>query len=115
MKATFKEICEQFSEGNFPFCYEYFSPDIEWKIAGGESTKTREHVIAYCDKMMKEMTASTLKNTNIVAQNEDVAIEGICYYTNSDNRARKLMYCDVFHFKNDRIASITSYCIESKV
>ena len=115
MKATNKEISQQFSEGNFPFCYEYFAADIEWEVIGNEITKSKKNVILQCDKMMKEITPSALKNTNIIAGNENVVIEGICNYTDADNKPAELAYCDVFRFENDKIASITSYCIEKKI
>lgn len=115
MKTTNKEISQQFSEGNFPFCYEYFADNIEWKLAGNETTKSKENVILSCDKMMKEMIPSALKNTNIIEEKENIAIEGICNYTNADNKAAEMAYCDIFRFDNDKIVSITSYCVEKKI
>lgn len=115
MKATNNEISQHFSEGDFPFCYEYFSNDIEWKLVGGQATKGRENVISYCDKMMVEMAGSVLKNTNVISGDTNVAIEGICSYTSADNQPAEVLYCDVFHFDNGKISSITSYCIEKKL
>lgn len=112
MKATNKQISLQFSEGNFPFCYEHFDIDIEWNLVGNNVTTGKDNIISHCEKMMVEMANSTLKNTNIVGENDNFAIEGICHYIGADNRPAEVAYCDVFQFNNEKIARITSYCIE---
>ena len=114
MNATNKEICQQFSEGNFPFCYNYFADNVEWDLVGSNTAKGKNNVIEYCDKMMTEMAATTLQNTNIIGESEHIAIEGICSYTDADSNPAEVAYCDVFRFANNKIVSITSYCIEKK-
>jgi ketosteroid isomerase-like protein len=114
MKATNKEISDHFSKGNFPFCYNYFADNMEWNLVGNEITRGKNSIIEHCNKMTIEMSTATLRNTNIIGENENIAIEGICSYTDSDNNPAELAYCDVFRFANDKIVSITSYCIEKK-
>ena len=111
MKPTIKEISEQFSKGNFPFCYDHFADDIEWKIIGAKTSKGKEDTVAYCEKMMIEMATSTLNNTNIIAEHNHIVIEGYCNFTDADNNPGEVAYCDVFHFENQKIMKITSYCI----
>ncbi len=115
MRVTNKETSQQFSEGNFPFCYEYFANDIEWKVVGNEITKGKENVISHCNKMMIEMATSMFKNTNIIAEKDNIVIEGICNYTYTGHNSGEVAYCDIFSFENDKIISITSYCIEKKI
>ncbi|MDQ6813042.1 MAG: hypothetical protein M3040_04835 [Bacteroidota bacterium] len=50
MAPTNKEISEQFSAGNFSFCYPYFADEVEWKIVGNKSVKDRENVILNANK-----------------------------------------------------------------
>jgi limonene-1,2-epoxide hydrolase len=115
METSTKEISQQFSSGNFPFCYAYFSDDITWTIVGNNAVIGKKQVISFCNKMMEEMASSTLNNTNIIAAENNIAIEGYCNYTDADNKACKVTYCDVYKFLNDKIISITSYCIDKKL
>ncbi len=115
MKISKQGISEQFSKGNFPFCYEYFSDAVQWNIIGSDIMNDKQVVIAYCDKMMIEMNSSTLNNTNIIAVKDNVVIEGYCNYTDADNKSCKVSYCDIYHFNNDQLANITSYCIDKKL
>lgn len=111
MESTNQEIGEEFSKGNFSFCYNRFSNDIEWKIIGNKVLQGKENVIAYCEKMTLEMDSSALINTNIIAENNQIAIEGICKFTGPNDTPGEVAYCDVFRFKNGKISNITSYCI----
>jgi limonene-1,2-epoxide hydrolase len=115
MEASTKEISQQFSSGNFPFCYAYFADDIIWTIVGNKAVIGKEQVVAFCDKMMEEIASSTLNNTNIIAAENNIAIEGYCDYTDADNKACQIIYCDVYKFADDKISSITSYCIDKRL
>ena len=115
MQPTYKEIAEQFSKGNFSFCYSHFGDEVEWKIIGSDSVKGKNEVIAQCEKMTTEIGSSTLNNLNTISENELIAIEGNCHYIGPDEKAGEVRYCDVYRFENSKIASITSYCIDTKV
>ncbi len=82
---------------------------------GDKMVTDKQQVIAFCDKMMVEMASSVLNNTNIIGESDKIAIEGFCDYTDGDNQPYKVSYCDVYRFENNKISSITSYCINKKV
>ncbi len=115
MEITSKEISQQFSQGNFPFCYNHFADGITWNIVGDKIVTGKEQVIAFCDKMMGEIASSTLINSNVIATDNNIAIEGYCNYTDADNKACQVTYCDVYKFQDDKLSSITSYCINRKL
>ncbi|GEO11062.1 nuclear transport factor 2 family protein [Segetibacter aerophilus] len=114
MQPSNKEIGERFSKGNFSFCYDYFAENIEWKIIGNTTVRGKEDVIAYCDKMSAEIGSDTLINSNTIFENNQIAIEGNCRFVGPDGKPSEIAYCDVYRFDNSKIASITSYCIETK-
>ena len=111
MKENNKEVSHEFSKGNFPFCYEYFADNIEWKIVGNKTLKGKENVVVYCNEMMAETAACTFNNTNVITENNSIVIEGNCQFTDADNKPGEVTYCDVFLFENDKVSNITSYCI----
>ncbi len=115
MTIEIKKISEEFSKGNFPATYNHFADDIEWKIIGDKIISGKENTIAFCTKMITEMDSSTLNNINVIAENNYVAIEGNCNFTNEQGKAAAVEYCDVFRFEEGKIKTITSYLVSSVV
>ncbi len=113
MTIEIKKICEEFSKGNFPATYIHFADDIEWKIIGDKIVSGKNNTIAFCTKMMIEIGSSTLKNINVITENNYVAIEGSCNFTNEEGKAASVEYCDVFRFEERKIKTITSYLVSS--
>ena len=60
------------------------------------------------------MANATLNNTNYIEGNNFIAVQGYCNYTNENNEPCKVEYCDVYRFPDNKLAEITSYCIEVK-
>jgi len=113
MTTTIRNISEEFSKGNFSSAFGHFDDDIQWEIVGDKIIKGKEDVTAFCNKMTIEMGSSQLDNTNIIVENDRVAIEGNCKYLNSEQKPAQIRYCDVYTFENEKIKVITSYCISS--
>ncbi len=109
-----RKISEQFSQGNFSAAYEHFDDEVQWQIVSDSTMKGKASVIEFCEKMSVEMATATLKNTNIIAAEDRVSIEGECDFTNDKGLAEKVKYCDVYRFENGKIKEITSYCITVK-
>ncbi len=113
MKAPIKTIVEAFSKGNFEFVYPHFSNEIEWHIVGDKKITGKNNVIEFCNKMLIEIAGSQLNNTNVVVDDNTIAIEGYCHYSDAENKAMQVQYCDVYSFRDDKVEKITSYCISS--
>ena len=111
MQTTNRKIGEIFSAGDFKSAYDHFHDDITWKITGDKTTTGKNNVIGICDKLLSEMDSSTLHNTNIIEDDNRIAIEGFCKFIDSENKAMQVDYCDVYDFEDSKIKSITSYCI----
>ncbi|MEO6000719.1 MAG: nuclear transport factor 2 family protein [Chitinophagaceae bacterium] len=114
METISKKVSEEFSKGNFEFAFEHFADDISWNVVGASVTQGKEAVINNCTRMMTDMAHSTLNNTNYIVSENSIAIEGYCDFINENNTAGKVEYCDVYHFKDEKLQQITSYCIEIK-
>jgi ketosteroid isomerase-like protein len=111
MQPVTRQISEQFSLGNFTFCYDHFADDVIWNIIGNRSLKGKQDVIAYCEQMSIEMASTTLANFNILGEADAIAIEGKCTFVDTENKPGEVSYCDIFLFSAGKIASINSYCI----
>ncbi|WP_018341506.1 nuclear transport factor 2 family protein [Cytophaga aurantiaca] len=111
MEATNRLVSQKFSNGAFAAVYTYFCDDIEWNIIGNQVLKGKADIIHFCDKMLTEMESSELTNNNIIETNEQIVIEGKCRYFDAEGKDAFVNYCDIYLFENDKIKTITSYCI----
>lgn len=113
MKTIHQKISEEFSKGNFEFAFPHFAEDVQWNIVGASVVKGKDAVTVHCKKMMEEMAGSVLINTSHTIDENSIATEGYCNYTN-DGKPGRVEYCDVYKFDGEKLQGITSYCIEIK-
>jgi ketosteroid isomerase-like protein len=108
-----KQIAEEFSKGNFEFAYNYFAQDIQWNIVGDKLLTGRDDVIDFCNKTalyFKEVTTE-FNVSNIIVDNNLVAINGTAVFINEENKRTEVSSCDVYRFEDGKLKEITSYCI----
>jgi ketosteroid isomerase-like protein len=113
MKSTIKQISKEFSNGNFKFCYNYLADNIVWNIVGDKIVKGKEAVIKFCNKTARYFSeVTTMFNMhNIIVDGDCVAINGTAEFINPQGKSTHISSCDVYHFKNEQLLNITSYCI----
>jgi len=111
MDTNNRLISEQFSQGKFKDVYPFFEDTIEWNIIGDQLIIGKESVIEFCNKMLVEMESSVLTNANILEAGNQIVIEGKCRYFNAKGEESFVNYCDIYCFENNKIKTITSYCI----
>ncbi len=113
MSLTKKALALEMSTGNFKVAYPLFAENISWHIAGEKLVKGKVDVIAYCDGIAAYF--ATVKTTftvaNIITEENKVAIDGKAEFVNDKGQTTKVLSCDVYCFTDDKLASITSYCI----
>jgi len=111
METANRFISEKFSSGDFAAVYPYFSDAIEWNIVGNQVVKGKTEVVDFCNKMRIEMAGSELVNERIIETSDQIVIEGKCRYFNIEGKESFVHYCDIYLFENDKIKTISSYCI----
>lgn len=111
MESTNLSIAKQFSQGDFPSVYPYFSEDIEWNIVGNQVVKSKSAAIDFCTTMMVEMASAALINNNSIETENQIVIEGKCRYFDIEGKESFVQYCDIYRFQSNKIKHITSYCI----
>ncbi len=113
MKPTNTLLSQQFSGGNFKITYDYLADDIVWNIIADKILKGKENVIAFCDSTAAYFASITTKFTtsNLIANNNCVAIDGTAEFINKENKTTHVSSCDVYRFENGKLKEITSYCI----
>jgi len=61
------------------------------------------------------MDGAELINTNTIEDTNNIAIQGECNFLNANNQREKLKYVDIYHYKGEKITTITSYGISIPV
>jgi len=79
-----------FQKENFESIYPNMADDIQWNIVGATVIKTKEAMIAYCNKMMVEMANSTLNTTNHIVGDNVIASVGL--YQKAVRRGPRLVF-----------------------
>lgn len=114
---TKKDISKAFSHGNFEKTYEFIADNAEWTIVEENFFQGKQAIIDQCAQVgsyFKSITTN-FKTLNIIAEDNNVVIEGTGEFLKDNKRISFVSACDVYEFSdNDVIKKITSYCIPSK-
>lgn len=108
-----RQICEEFSKGNFEFAYEFLNKDITWNIIGNELLTGKEKVIEFCQNTsayFKEVETDFRVN-EIIVDEEKIVVTGTAVFINKENKKTEVSSCDIYRFDVGFLNEITSYCI----
>lgn len=111
METTNYSLSQKFSGGDFPAVYPWFTEDIEWQLIGSRIVKGKADVIEFCNNMLVEMEGAELTNDDVIEAAGRIVIEGKCRYRDADGKEAVVNYCDLYRFEQNKIKTITSYCI----
>lgn len=112
-KEHIEKINTMFTSGNMENFMDYFSDDVTWDLYS--STKGHKHFnskaeISEMESDGSEHTGFTF--TNIVIEGPVASVEGYSNVTKTDGTQTKANFCDIYHFRDDKIVKMTSYIIE---
>ena len=114
---TQRQIAEAFSNGNFELTFPYLADTVQWTVVGDNVSEGKQAVIETCNKVagyFKSVTTG-FKTINIIAETNRFAINGTAEFMRDGKRVNFVSACDVYEFNNDnKLQTITSYCIEDK-
>jgi len=108
MKATYRDISEQFAKGNLAFAATYLAEDVKWNILGNSSIIGKEEVLEVA-KMQQLESFPVITIKNIVAEGDYVVIESTGKATTKNGQPYNQTYCEVFTFKGEQLIEITTY------
>jgi len=117
MQSLQKEISLAFSGGNFEFTYPHMADDVTFNIVGEQLLTGKPAVIEFCNQIAEyfKTTPPKAKLDNVIAGDDCLAINGKAeFYNEKENRTNYISSCDIYKFKDGKLAEITSYCISTK-
>lgn len=114
---TKTEIAKAFSNGEFEKTYDFISKNAEWVVIEEDKFTGKQAIITNCEQVENyfKSVATDFKTLNIIADGNNVVINGTAEFLRDNKRISFVSACDVYEFNNDNhIQKITSYCIQSK-
>lgn len=116
--ATTKELIEQinhlFTENKLESFMDYFAEDIVWDMYSA-SGHTTFNGIAEINQMDGSNVAqhSNFRFSTIVIEGEMASVQGSSTTTKKDGTQYESNFCDIYHFKNDKIVKMSSYVVDN--
>jgi len=115
MDLTIKEIAEAFSGHKFDRAYPYLLEDVRWNLIGDKRVSGKEGVVSTCEETLSYVKGATTTFSKFEALEGDgfVVIDSLAEYKDADSTST-IGSCDIFKFREGKVAEITSYTTEIK-
>ncbi len=116
--ATTKEHIEKinamFTSGNMENFMDYLAEDATWDFYSSAKGHKSYQSKAEINDMGSEGEHDHMDFTftNVVIEGPVASVEGYSNVTKADGAKAKANFCDIYHFRDDKIVKVTSYVIE---
>lgn len=117
--ATTKELIEQinrlFTEGRMEDFMAYMAEDIVWDMYSAGKGHTRFNGLEDLGKMdVNDMPEHTnFRFSTIVIEGDVASVQGSSTNKRKDGTEYQSNFCDIYHFKDDKIIKMSSYVVDS--
>jgi ketosteroid isomerase-like protein len=115
-KKTVGKINKALSEGNFELFFDFCADDFAFTIVGEKTIKGKEAARKYMASMAAESPAppKITPVDPILADSDFVAARGNMSMKNKDGKEEHYSYCDIYRFRGDKIAELSSYVVKTE-
>lgn len=117
--ATTKELIQQinqlFTENKMESFMDYFAEDVVWDMYSAASGHTTFNGIAEMNQMDTSNMPqySNFRFSTIVIEGDTASVQGSSITTKKDGTQYESNFCDIYHFKNDKIVKMSSYVVDN--
>jgi uncharacterized protein len=116
MSAKNKEIVEKidaaFAKGDSEAFLSFCADDVEWTMVGEKPFKGKDAIRQWLASMKMEPPKFTV--TNMIAEGDFVVSHGHMTMKDKDGKPGSHAYCDIYRFRNAKIATLTSFVIKTE-
>lgn len=111
-KEIIERIYKEYCKSNKKFYLDFLSDDASWKIVGMPEIKGKINFLKMMGNLdLKNFPASCVKN--IITEDEYVVVESVGRNVSISEEIINQAYCDIYHFKNEKIKKLTTYIIDT--
>lgn len=114
-KAIVQKINTKLAEGDFETFLTACADDVQWTIVGEPPLKGKEAIRQFISSMAKENAdAPQFKVDAVFGEGDFVAAHGPMTMKDKDGKFGPYRYCDIYRFRNGKIAEQTSYVVKTE-
>ena len=115
-KETVGKINKALSAGNFELFFDFCADDFAFTIVGEKTIKGKEAARKYMSSMAAESPAppKITPVDPILADGDFVAARGNMSMKNKGGKEDQYAYCDIYHFRGDKITELSSYIVKAE-
>ena len=112
-KSIVEKVNKSFDDNNTEAFLACCADDMTWIMPGDKTYSGKESI----RQMMNNITceAPHFAVRNIVAENDMVMCNGSMVMKDKEGNDQDYVFCDVYHFKEQKIDELTSYIIKQKI
>ena len=111
-KAILQTANAAVAEGNYEGFLSFFADDTEWTFVGEQTLKGKEAVRRYMADTY--IDAPEFNVSNLIAEGDFVTAIGEITIRAGDGRTTSSWYCDVWRFRDGKIAELKAFVIPKK-
>ena len=109
-KATLEKANAAITKGNHEEFLQYLTDDTHWTFVGDRILEGKEAVRQYIAKAYIEPPIFDVKN--LIAENDFVTAVGNIRLKNQNGKTTGYSYCDVWRFREGKMAELTAFVVE---
>lgn len=111
-KIILQKANEAVSKGNYEGFLQYCTDDTQWVFVGDRILNGKEAVRKWMSKEYIEPPHNEVKK--LIAEKEYLTAMGQIDVIDENGESRTYAYCDVWRFRDGKMAELTAFVIESK-
>jgi len=111
-KATLEKANEAITKGDNEGFLSFCTDDTEWIFVGDMTLRGKEAVRQYMATAYMEAPKFIVEN--LIAEGEFVTAIGKISMKNEDGKMIDYLYCDVWRFRDGKMAELKAFVIENK-
>lgn len=110
-KAVLTKANEAISAGNYEAALAFCTEDTEWNFVGDRTLKGKEAVCQYMAEAYRE--PPVFRVDRMIAEGDFLTAIGEITLKDEDGKATDYAYCDVWRFRDGRMAELHAFVIET--
>lgn len=111
-KQVVDQVNDAFRQSNVEAFLSCCTDDVSWTMVGEKSVKGKDAIRQWMASMPAEPPQFTV--SNVIAEGDLVTAFGDMTMKDKDGTATPYSYCDIYRFRGDKIAELTSYVIKTE-
>jgi ketosteroid isomerase-like protein len=114
MTLTPAELASALSGHRFAEVIPYLHDDVEWDLVGQGVLEGRDAIVDALENTERELADTKTEFTRflVVAEGAAAVVDAIAEYTTAAGEQSFVASCDVYEFRDGKIARVRSYNVE---